>query len=107
MKKLLCLLILTSSYAYSQEQTETPERKGYWTASAGYTYDFLVDGYVFVRDVNSVADSLSFNQDMNLSHWHNLAVELKYTFKNDASLSLSVERFFFTDTHKVNKNIYY
>lgn len=107
MKKLLCLLLFTSLYAYSQDEAETPVRKGYWTTSFGYTYDFFVDGYVFVKEVNSIADSLSFNEDLNQSHWHNAAVELRYTFKNDASLALSVERFFFTATHRVNKNIYY
>src|SRR6186713_2248556 len=107
MKKLLCLLILASFQAYSQDEENLPERKGYWTASLGYTYDFFVKGYVYVKEVNSIADSLSFNEELNLSHWHNGAVELKYTFKNDAALSLSFERFFFTATNTVKKNLYY
>lgn len=107
MKKLLCLLLLISIHARAQEVNDTPERKGYWTASVGYTYDFLVDGYVYVKEVNSAADSLSFNQDLNISHWHNASIKLKYTFKNDAGLTFSVERFFFTETHSVKKNLYY
>jgi len=107
MKKLLCLLMLFSLTAFAQDENVVPERKGYWSASLGYTYDFLVEGYVYVKEVNSVADSLSFNQDLNLSHWHNAALKLKYTFKNDAGLTFSVERFFFTETHKVKENIYY
>jgi hypothetical protein len=107
MKKLLCFLMFASLHGYSQDEQSAPERKGYWTASLGYTYDFLVDGYVYVKEVNSIADSLSFNEELNLSHWHNAALELKYTFKNDASLGLSVERFFFTATNRVNENLYY
>jgi len=93
--------------AYSQDSTASSERKGYWTTSLGYTYDFFVDGYVYVKEVHTIADSLSFNEDLNLSHWHNAALELRYTFKNDASLALSFERFLFTATNRENKNIYY
>ena len=114
MKKILCLVMLISINTFAQEESATapsdsvkPERKGYWSTSLGYTYDFFVDGYVYVKEVNSIADSLSFNEDLNLSHWHNAALDVKYTFKNDAALSLSVERFFFTATNRVKKNIYY
>src|SRR5436190_7136523 len=108
MKKLLCLAILANSlHALSQDKIEVKERKSFLTTSLGYTYDFFVDGYVYIKEVNSIADSLSFNEDLNLSHWHNAAVDLKYTFKSDVSLSLSVERFFFTASNKEFKNIYY
>jgi len=114
MKKILCLLMFVSLNTFAQDEspmahtdTATQVRKGYWSASLGYTYDFLVEGYVYVKEVNSMADSLSFNEDLNLSNWHNAAIELKYNFKNDAALSLSVERFFFTATNRVNKNLYY
>jgi hypothetical protein len=107
MKKNLWILILVSLQGFSQDTTKSQERKGYWTASMGYTYDFFVDGYVYVKEVNSIADSLSFNEDLNVSHWHNAALKIKYTFKNDASLGLSVERFIFTATNRVRENIYY
>jgi hypothetical protein len=107
MKKVLSLFVLASLQGFSQDTTQITERKGYWTASMGYTYDFFVDGYVYVKEVNSIADSLSFNEDLNFSHWHNAALELKYTFKNDASLSLSVEKFIFTATNRIKENIYY
>ena len=107
MKKLLCLFIFASTHSFAQEESAPAERRGFWSASVGYTYDFYVDGYVYVKEVHSAADSLSFNEDLNLSHWHNAALKLKYTFKNESALSLSFERFFFTSEHQIDKNLYY
>src|SRR5687768_18616646 len=83
MKKILCLLLMTSLHGYAQDIDVAQERKGYWSTSLGYTYDFFVDGFVYVKEVQSVADSLSFNEDLNLTHWHNAAVEIRRTFKNE------------------------
>jgi hypothetical protein len=102
MKKALLLLLVLAVYSsYAQE------KKGNWSVSLGYTFEPLIDGYVYVKEINSVADSLSFNEDLNVSRWHNVSVKVKKTFKSKSSLSLSFEKFFYASTNKLDKNIYY
>ena len=89
---------------YSQDSLP---RKGYWSTSLAYTYDFYVKGFVYVKEIHSSADSISFKEDLKVSRWHNLALNIKRTFRNDASLSLSMERFLFTGVHRQPKNLHY
>ena len=96
-----CLLLLVTLNAAGQENRRS------WSTSIGYTYEPYIDGYVFVKEINSAADSLSFKEDLNVSRWHNVALKVSKTFKNYSSLSLSVERFFYSSTNKLNRNIYH
>jgi len=102
MKKTIMFLILgLSMEAFAQE------KKGSWAVSLGYAFEPLIDGYVYVQEIGSIADSLSFNEDLNVSRWHNLAVKVRKSFRSNSSISLSFEKFFYASTNTLNRNIYY
>ena len=78
-----------------------------WSVSAGYTYERLLEGYVFVKGVNTAADTLSFGQDLNINSWHHVFLGVKKTFGNRLELILSAERFFYASTAGSEKDIYH
>lgn len=102
MKKLLTLLFcIAGLHSFAQET------KGTWAVSAGYIFEPLIDGYVYVQELGTAADSLSFNEDLGVSRWHNVSLKVRRTFKNHSSISISAERFFYSATKKTNRNIYF
>ena len=99
-----CLLAIN---VYAQDEANKEPERGYFSITLNGTHDFLVGGYVYIQESYLPADTLSFNQGLNMSKWNSTAATLSYTYKSRSSINLSAEDFFFDGAVRPKRVVFY
>jgi hypothetical protein len=106
-KYILFICFLAAINVNAQSETSPPEEKGYTSITLSGTHDFVVGGFVYIKESYLPADTLSFNQGLRMSHWTSAAIMLSHTFKSRSSINLSAEDFFFDGAVRPNRVVFY
>lgn len=110
------LLAITCSLAFclgllARAQQPAPPRppkaSSPWSLVISFQNEFELDGHIQVREWQFVGDKLDLKKDLGMAQWRSLAMAGEYHLKHHASVSLSVEDFFFHGHATVNKDIWF
>ena len=101
------LFVFASSFAQQSAPADPPKKFPRWTIGLSFLTEFDLDGYTMVREKKFVGDKLDLQKDLGMDQWRSLSIAGEYHFKNNSSVSLSVEDFFFSGYAIVNKDIWF
>ena len=105
MKKIVVLVaaaIVGSGTAYSQELTKV----GSFTIGAQYTHEFVLDGFVQVREWELVGDKMPL-KDLGMKSYSALQLNVEKHLKRSRSISLVYDRYFIQGRSTFDRNILY
>ncbi len=104
----VCALFLYTASLSQQSAPADPLKKfSRWTIGLSFLTEFDLGGYTAVREFAFVGDKLDLKRDLGMDQWRSLSIAGEYHLKNNSSVSLSVEDFFFSGYAIVNKDIWF
>ena len=89
MKRLLWLLAGLVLFFKSYPQSET--QNVYYKICASYSHEFVIDGFVRVRERDLTGDEMNF-KELNINNIRSITVFLEKGFSNNGNLSLRFKR---------------
>lgn len=85
---------------------ETDRKKPRFSAGVQYTQEFLVDGYVRVREWELAGDKM-YLEDLGMKDYPALQFHAEMTLPNDGAVKLTYDQHFLRGSAVLNRDIYY
>src|SRR5688500_16728230 len=103
MKTALLIAVLLTSFHL---EGQTPSGNGGWTVKGQYSHDFVIDGYVRVREWELEGDKMKL-KTLGVSNFSALKLQVTKEFRKHNSLSIFYEEFLVRGGATVNSDIEY
>lgn len=104
--KITGLIVLAVAASFSSMAQNTAGRKSYYSISAGYTHEYVLDGYVRVREWDVQGDKMGLRQ-LGMTSYPALQAEIQKRLRKNKSITLTYDHFFMRGSATFDRDIAY